>query len=114
MALSVELDACWLANPDIVAKLRPSKSWALSHVDIRPAMYVQVDFFEISGMLRLSFPLQNELPIFNGMAICFMQTPKVRALAAEKRPLVVYCITTFRNRLLGRIASTSDQRCTSR
>jgi hypothetical protein len=79
MALSVELEACWLAKPDIVVKLRPSKSWALSHVDIRPAMYVQVDFFEISGILRLSFPLQNELPIFNGLAICFMQTPKVRA-----------------------------------
>jgi hypothetical protein len=94
MALSVELDACWLAKPDIVAKLRPSNAWALSHVDIRPAMYVEVDFFEISGILRLSFPLQNELPIFNGMAICFMQPPKARpsAVTRHDREILLHVI----------------------
>ena len=83
MALAVELEACWLAKPDIVAKLMPSKRWALSHADLRPATYVKVDFFEISGRLRLCFPLQGELPIFNGMAICFMDAPQVRAAACQ-------------------------------
>ena len=44
-----------------------------------------MDFFEISGRLRLSFPLQSELPIFNGMAICFMETPQVRAPPSPPR-----------------------------
>ena len=41
MALSVELEASWLAKPDIVAKCMPSKRWALAHVDIRPTMWAK-------------------------------------------------------------------------
>lgn len=44
MALAVELEAAWLCRPDIVAKLMPSKRWKLSHVDMRPAMFVKARF----------------------------------------------------------------------
>lgn len=37
----------------------------------------QVDFFEITGRMRLSFPMQNDVPIFNGMSLGFMAAPKV-------------------------------------
>jgi hypothetical protein len=77
MALAIEIDAAWLAKPDMIAKLMPSKRWKLSNVDMRPAMYVRVDFFEILGRLRLSFPMQSQLPIFSGMSICFMESPQV-------------------------------------
>lgn len=77
MSLSVEVDASWVTKPDIVAKLMPSKRWRMSHLDIRPAMYVRVDYLSVTGRLRLVFPLQQSLPIFNGMSICFLRRPEV-------------------------------------
>jgi hypothetical protein len=77
MALSVEVEASWVARPDIVAKLMPSKRWQLTNVDIRPAMYVKVDHVSIEGRLRLVFPLQHTLPIFNGLSISFLEKPQV-------------------------------------
>ena len=78
MSLSVEVDASWVTKPDIVAKLMPSKRWRMSPLDIRPAMYVRVDYLSVTGRLRLVFPLQQSLPIFNGMSICFLHHPEVR------------------------------------
>lgn len=78
MSLSVEVEACWVAQPDIVAKLMPSKRFKLSHVDIRPSMYVKVDHLAVEGRLRLVFPLQLSLPIFNGISISFLTAPNVR------------------------------------
>lgn len=80
MALSVEVEASWVTRPDIVAKLMPSKRFKLSHMDIRPSMYVKVDHLEVDGLLRLVFPLQLSLPIFNGLSISFLTTPKVDTL----------------------------------
>lgn len=79
MALAVEVEASWVTQPDIVAKLMPSKRLKLSHVDIRPSMYVKVDHLVVEGRLRLIFPLQLSLPIFNGISISFLTTPKVWA-----------------------------------
>jgi hypothetical protein len=78
MALSVEVEVAWVAQPDIVAKLMPSRRWMLSHMDIRPAMYVKVDHIAIEGRMRLVFPLQLTLPIFSGMSISFLHNPDVR------------------------------------
>lgn len=75
----MEVDAAWVTKPDIVAKLMPSKRWRMSHLDIRPAMYVRVDYLCVTGRLRLVFPLQQSLPIFNGMSICFLRRPQVHA-----------------------------------
>lgn len=77
LALSVEVDAAWVTKPDIVAKLMPSKRWRMSHLDIRPAMYIRVDYLCVTGRLRLVFPMQQSLPIFNGMSICFLRRPQV-------------------------------------
>jgi hypothetical protein len=77
MALSVEVEACWVTQPDIVVKLMPSKRFKLSHVDIRPSMYVKVDHLEVEGHLRLVFPLQLTLPIFSGLSFSFLTAPKV-------------------------------------
>lgn len=77
LALSVEVDAAWVTKPDIVAKLMPSKRWRMSHLDIRPAMYVRVDYLCVTGRLRLVFPIQPTLPIINGMSISFLRSPEV-------------------------------------
>ena len=77
MALSVEVEAAWVTKPDIVAKLMPSSGFKLSHMDLRPSMYVKVDHLAVEGRLRLVFPLQLSLPIFNGLSISFLTTPKV-------------------------------------
>lgn len=78
MALTLIVDAAWLALPDVVARLSPAKRWRVSHVELGPATYVKVDFLQIEGRLRLTFPIQTTLPIFNSMSISFLETPQVR------------------------------------
>ena len=78
MEIAIEVDAAWLARPDIVAKLMPSKRWQLAKLDVRPAMFASVRFLEVCGRLRLSFPMMSELPIFSGIRISFVDAPEVR------------------------------------
>ena len=82
MALAVEVEAEWAAQPDIVAKLMPSARWKLAAVDMRPTMWAAVQDLYVSGRLRLSFPMQPELPIFRGIRVSFLEPPTVRSLPA--------------------------------
>jgi hypothetical protein len=77
MMLAVDLNVSWVAQPDVIAKVLPSKRFKWAHMDIRPTAYIRLDYLQCEGKLRLCFPLMNALPIFNGMTIAFLEHPEV-------------------------------------